>query len=165
MRDTIQRLTARKLIEEGDRNKGKIFAALFEEHLKEQYSFGSDVEPTSATQSFYYQLFRSYVDHRNLHGVVLLGPANEGVLMWGAPASPMAYRWGKTAIAWGTYLRPEYRDQGFEELMEEIALEKLRAQGFEAVMTSVPVSQEPPAGFEAVMTTSVLAIKDPESNG
>lgn len=159
MRDTVARLGARHLIQEGNRNTGSAFTELWSELLKRDYELGAELEPNSQTISFFYQLYRAYVDHKNLPGVVLLGPDLEGVVMWGASNETLSMRWGKTAVAWGTYVRPQYESEGWEQLLNDMAMAKLRGLGFEAVMADMPIGEEPPAGAAWAPATTTYVTK------
>ena len=158
MRDTVHQHATSSLIREGDRNTGKEFGILWRELLEEDYKNGGELEPTGQTLSYYYQLYRSYADHRNMPGVVLFGPEMQGVLMWGGTRESVARRWGRTATAWGVYVRPGFRDQGWEKLLQETAIEKLEAVGFNAILLSVQHGEKVPEWFDETPINSTHAL-------
>jgi len=137
MRDTILRHAARSLIREASRNDGNLFITLWQEYLDEQYKSGGEIMPTSASMRVFYQLFRNYVDHRSMQGVVLFGPNDESVSMYGAAPEAIETRFGSTATAWGDYVRPQYRKEGWASELRKVQVEKLRAMGFETIMGAV----------------------------
>ena len=142
MRDRILQHAARSLIREATRNDGNLFIELWNEYLHEQFEGGGEMLPTNATMQVFHQLFRNYVDFKSVQGVVLFGPNDDGVSMYGTSLQTIETRFGKVATAWGDYVRPEVRREGWATELRKIQVEKLREMGFEAILGSTYANNE-----------------------
>ena len=115
-----------------------IWAALWGEFLKQQYKeHDGEIIPTQRTMVYYDRLFSRFV-HDPSTGIVLIGPDNEGVLMWGDIGQPPDdTKWGRIASGLGMYVRPHRQRQGWGEKLRREAGRHLKAQGFETQIGSV----------------------------
>src|SRR5688572_1449980 len=89
---------------------------LWRAYVEEQYQLGSVIKPTVPTWRQYLDLYNSYVDG-SLFGLVLLAETEGhllGTCMGGEHPSGLHFETtrGKSAILWGVYVIPEYRQQG-----------------------------------------------------
>lgn len=112
------------------------FCQLWGAFIQELASNGGEILPTPKTFNFIRHLFREYTAG-NLPGVVLILGNFEGGLLWGSPGElPYDTTCGAVAQAWGTYLQPNLRGQGYAGHLWELAALALESQGIDTIAVS-----------------------------
>lgn len=112
-----------------------LFRKLWAEFLTDQAEKGAKVAGTDRSLKFFEKLFDIYVAGA-FEGTALL-VADKGILMWGDAGSPIEYKDGKTAMAWGSFVAPVENRAEIYEALEGRALEILREKGFKGVTRAV----------------------------
>lgn len=112
------------------------FISMWEEFLKEREAAGSVLVVSDPLIAFASDLFFRVAFGRS-PGVCLIAPS-KGVCLWG-PELPWPTKGGKTLIAQGTYVRPDFRQHGVAWALFDEALSQARSLGFDAILSSVDV--------------------------
>lgn len=112
-----------------------LFRKLWAEFLQDQAGKGAKVADSARSLRFFEKLFDIYAAGA-FEGTVLL-VADKGILMWGDAGSPVEYKDGKTAMAWGSYVVPVENEAAIYEALETKAIEVLLEQGFKGVTRAV----------------------------
>ena len=124
------------------RDKG-LFRKLWKAFLEEMYKKGGKATylPTETNLDLFETIFEAYTN-KQFPGIVLF-VGEDAVLMWGdSGAIVFETEFGKQAVAWGTYVSPEFREMGISEQMTETAVQKMKALGFDWVTTAVLLDDE-----------------------
>tara|TARA_Y100000310_G_scaffold225116_1_gene227123 strand:- start:2590 stop:3114 length:525 start_codon:yes stop_codon:yes gene_type:complete len=133
-----------------------VFLTIWEEAIKSQYAIGGTMIPSLKTMAFFRDLFRAYVA-REMEGVVLFGASENAVLLWGDVGNvfPWETTIGKFAMGWGTYVRPDYRRQGWARALRDEAMVKMYDMGFDTVIGTAVSGNE--AGNESLLDYGATA--------
>lgn len=115
------------------------FVSMWEEFLKEREANGSIVPCSEDALRYATDLFYRITLRRH-PGVCLIAP-QKGMCLWG-PELPYPTKLGRTLIAQGTFVRPDFRGHGLAWRLFDTALDSARAQGFDAVLSSVDLGNE-----------------------
>ena len=138
------------------------FIDMLGDYLEEESSNGSELSPSVRNFNFLAEIARLYL-FGQIDGVVLLA-GEVGFLLWGKAPNQLDYRWGKTAVGWGTYVRPGFRGQGISKALREEGKRQLRNKGFAVVLGAVLVGNTAgkesgiKAGFEIYREQGVLRL-------
>jgi len=137
-----------------------MFISLWEEFLKTRELDGSIVPCSEAALRFATDLFFR-VTCGSIAGVCLISPS-KGCNLW-APELPFPTKLGRTLIAQGTFVKPDFRITGLGMGLFDRGIELAREQGFEAVLSSVDVGNAlsernaSVAGFSDVQVSKIVS--------
>lgn len=132
-------------IRRATRGDQEVFVELWQEYLQENYKTGGPLLPNGNNLNAFLRFFTAYTSNKQ-PGIVLLAAKDNAVLMWGAAPSVFDSRYGRVAQGWGTYVRPEYRREGWSAKMRKVAMAEL-APRFDTVIGSGALPNE--AGIES----------------
>lgn len=126
-----------------------LFRALWAELLEDQLHLGG-VSPSEKTLDFFTARLRDYTMW-GLPGLLLFGASDNAMLLWGEP--PTDYPWshdlGRWVMAWGIYIRPDFRRKGWGKRMRIFAQEYFKSIGFASSVHGVWPGNE--AGRETLL--------------
>jgi GNAT superfamily N-acetyltransferase len=122
------------------------FLGLWREMLVENYGIGGEILPSESNVEFYGRLFDAYVTEQ-FQGAILLSVGDDaipnGCLLWGdSGPGQVETRWGRIAMGWGTYVRPEFRRRGISTDLRCEGRALLREMGFDTVLGSAVETNE-----------------------
>jgi GNAT superfamily N-acetyltransferase len=144
------------------------FRELWAEYLEETFKEGDPVRPSESNLRYFSNLAREFITNPD-SGVVVVAYDRHipvGVVMWGWSGDQLETTYGKTAVGWGTYVRPSYRCKQVSNELRKSATAWLKDKEFEAVQGSVrtvspaAVKSAESFGFKATDTIVMLELND-----
>jgi len=121
-----------------------LFGSLWIELLESHQEYGGDILPTERTMAYFRGVFQAYTEEER-QGVVLFGARNNAVLMWGELESdfPYDHPWGRWAMGWGVYVRPDFRKQGISSALRQRGANELSLMDFETILGGLATGNSP----------------------
>lgn len=118
-----------------------LFRKMWLEYLTEHHEKGGHILPTEKNLDLYTEIYAQYVSGQAPGVVLFIG--EHTVHMSGTPG-PATFDtdFGTAATGWGTYVRPEARNNGYSKTIREAAFERLKAMGFDCVHGSALYGDE-----------------------
>jgi hypothetical protein len=125
------------------------FLGLWAAMLVENHGIGGEILPTQRNIDYFGRVFDDYQAER-FQGVCVVAEGEDtslyGCLLWGdSGPSSLETRFGRIAMGWGTYVRPECRLLGISTELRgpgSLARVALREMGFDSVLGSAVETNE-----------------------
>lgn len=117
-------------------------------YLHEMRHKGSELQPTPRTINFFYDLCE-HVIAQTLDGALVL--SEDGFSLASDCTLPLDSDHGKTALGWGTWVRPEARGSALGDELRRALRTELRRKGFVTVLGGVYMDDK--AALNSVMRT------------